>query len=280
MSTCIEQTRRRSNRIPKVLPIVLSGSDLEGKQFSEQAKTLVLSRYGAGIVSTNKLAPQEVLILRCVDTNKEAAVRVVGQVGRTPEGYTYGVAFLDASVNLWDVEFTLQLEADGEVKSMLFECTSCHGREAINPNDIELDVYRINQTISRFCPECGKSTSWREVSGDADSKLSSTHSQKETEHQATPTRRLVDRRKHVRAKVKFSACIRHSGSEEIVACENISKGGFCFRGSKHYLEKSMIEVALPYSPGDPAIFVPAQIVWGQELAAEKLFRCGAAYVKS
>ena len=28
------------------------------------------------------------------------------------------------------------------------------------------------------------------------------------------------------------------------------------------------------------IFVPARIVYAQELATEKLFRCGAAYVKS
>jgi hypothetical protein len=51
--------RRRSNRIPKTISIILSGSDIEGKQFSEQTKTLVLSRHGAGIVSINKLAMQE-----------------------------------------------------------------------------------------------------------------------------------------------------------------------------------------------------------------------------
>ncbi len=42
----------------------------------------------------------------------------------------------------------------------------------------------------------------------------------------------------------------------------------------------MIEVALPYSPGEPAIFFKARIVWVVELAAEKHFRCGAAYVKA
>ena len=271
---------RRSNRISKAISIMLSGSDIEGKQFSEQTKTLVLSRHGAGIVSTNKLAPQTVLIIRCVETNKEAAVRVVGQVARTPESYTYGVALLDPSVDLWDVEFAPQIEAEAEAKSMLLECTSCHNREATNPNDIELDVYAINQTISRFCKGCGQSTPWREVDSNADTKPSSINTQTQPEAPQIPTPRLENRRKDVRAKVKFSACIRHSGSQEIVACENVSRGGFCFRSPTRYVEKSMIEVALPYSPGEAGIFVPARIVYAQELPAEKLFRCGAAYVKS
>jgi len=274
---------RRSKRIPKAVSIVLSGSDLEGKQFCEQTKTLMLSRHGAGIISINKLAPQEALFIRCVETNKEAAVRVVGQVGRMTDGYIYGVAFLDPSANLWDVEFVpLRIEADWEAKSMLLECTSCHAREALNPNDIELDVYAINQTISRYCKHCEKSTPWEEASSEADTKPSSIPTEKKPEPEAIPTSaaRPENRRKHVRAKANFSACIRHSGSEEIVACENVSRGGFCFKGPKRYAEKSVIQVAIPYSAGAPGIFVPAQIVWVQELAADKRFRCGAAYVKS
>jgi hypothetical protein len=274
--------RRRSNRISKALSIILSGSDIEGKQVSEQTKTLVLSRHGAGIVSIHKLNPEEVLFIRCLETNKEAAVRVVGQVGRMSESYIYGVAFLHSNVDLWDVEFAPQIEADGEAESMLLECTSCHNREAINPNDIELDVYAISQTISRHCKKCGRSTPWRESGGDADANPSPTETQKGPQHEVgpIPAGPRENRRKDVRAKVNFSACIRHSGSEEIVVCENVSRGGFCFRSPKRYAEKSNIEVALPYSPGAPGIFVRAQIVHVHELERDKLFRCGAAYVKS
>jgi hypothetical protein len=166
--------------------------------------------------------------------------------------------------------------------SMLLECTSCHEREALNPSDIELDVYAISQTISRYCKKCGRSTSWREASGDADANPSPTEAKKGQQHEVgpIPVAPRENRRKHVRANVKFSACIRHSGSEEIVACKNVSRGGFCFMGRKRYVEKSKIEVALPYSPGAPGIFVRAQIVHVHELERDKLFRCGAAYVKS
>ena len=287
--------RRRSKRISKAIPILLSGSDSEGQQFSEQTRTLVLSRHGAGIFSTKKLAPQAVLIVRSVETNKEAAVRVIDQVAGTPEGYTYGVAFLDPSVNLWNVEFAPEPEDEAGAKSMLLECASCHEREAVNPNDVELDVYAINKAVSRFCANCGTPTSWKEVSGAIETKPSSPDTKKddakkddatkddtkkEPATEATPTSRQENRRKDVRARVNFSACIRYSGSQEIVTCENLSRGGFCFRSSKRYAEKSMIEVALPYSEGEQAIFFKARIVWVVELAAEKLFRCGAAYVKA
>src|SRR2546430_9964138 len=72
---------RRSNRIAKEIAILLVGSDMEGKMFSEQTKTVLLSRHGAGIVSQYALSAEQELILRRLDTNKEAEVRVVGNLG-------------------------------------------------------------------------------------------------------------------------------------------------------------------------------------------------------
>jgi len=55
---------RRSSRIPKEIAILLVGSDMEGKMFSEETKTVVLSRHGAGIVSQYALYAEQELILR------------------------------------------------------------------------------------------------------------------------------------------------------------------------------------------------------------------------
>ena len=68
---------RRSSRIPKEIDILVVGSDTEGKVFSEQTKTVLLSRHGAGIVSRYKLSAEQELILRRLDTNKEADVSLV-----------------------------------------------------------------------------------------------------------------------------------------------------------------------------------------------------------
>src|SRR6202040_3681118 len=96
MAACVpQQVVRSSGRIPKQIPILLIGSDLDGKVFSEPTHTVLLSLHGAGIVSHHKLSPEQELILRCPERNIEAEIRVVGQLGSRQNIYTYGVAFSD-----------------------------------------------------------------------------------------------------------------------------------------------------------------------------------------
>jgi hypothetical protein len=71
--------------------------------------------------------------------------------------------------------------------------------------------------------------------------------------------RTANRRRHVRTRVSFTACIRQDGAEEIVECGNISKGGFSFRSRKAYVAGSTIDAALPYYPGTQPVFVDALI---------------------
>jgi hypothetical protein len=274
---------RRSGRIPKAVDILLFGTDANGQVFSEETKTVLLSRHGAGIFSKRKLFPEQEVIIRCVDTNKEAEVRVVGQVGEQSEGYVYGVAFLNPSMNLWPVEFPPLLESEKEANRMLLECNSCQDRKVINPNDLEVDVFAIHQGILRYCERCGTSTIWKQASGDAASEASPPPVEQETQQGVSrvPATRPENRRRDVRAKMNFTAFIRYPGfGGETVVCENMSRSGFCFRSHKRYSERLMIEVAVPYSPNTPNIFVPAQIVYVQEMTQEKLFRCGAFYVRS
>jgi hypothetical protein len=53
-----------------------------------------------------------------IDGNKEAGVRIVGQVGTHLENYAYGVAFLDININFWDREFAQVAELEREVISL------------------------------------------------------------------------------------------------------------------------------------------------------------------
>ena len=92
--------------------------------------------------------------------------------------------------------------------------------------------------------------------------------------------RPANRRRHMRIRVNFSACVRHPAhADDIVECENVSKGGLCFHSRKEYSVNSSIEIAAPFSPGEPALFVPAQIRRVEELPGGKVFRYGAAYLK-
>ena len=285
---------RRSSRIPKQVAIQLVGSDTEGKVFSEQTKTVVLSRHGAGIVSQHKLSAEQELILRCVETNKEAEVRVVGQLGSQTDIYTYGVAFVDPNVDFWDAEFPPLTESEKQASRFLLQCSSCKSREMVEQSDLESDVYAINQGLVRYCKRCGYSTVWTRSTGAAEDESLSLETARRAEPAASPGPAPPEpapaprpagppenRRKHPRTKVNFKACIRRSGFEDdITVCEDMSRGGLRFKSRKRYFEATTIEVAVPYSPGAQSIFVPAQIVFVQELKEEKLFRCGVAYVRS
>jgi hypothetical protein len=86
----------------------------------------------------------------------------------------------------------------------------------------------------------------------------------------------VNRHKYPRIKVNYIALVRHpERGEEFVQCEDVSRGGLRFKSTSRYLEQTRIEVAAPYSSGQPAIFVPARIVYVQELPEQNLFRYGA-----
>jgi hypothetical protein len=292
---------RRSSRIPKEIAILLTGSDIEGKVFSEQTKTVLLSRHGAGIVSRYKLSAEQELILRRLDTNKETEVRLVGQIGAEGEVYTYGVAFLDSTSNFWGIQFPSPSEEEQKTRVVLMECGSCQTRETVEQSDLESDVYRINEGIVRYCKNCGSSTFWKRGSEDVaevpavvEMVQSRSMGWVDEEEQAPapapvavaappapePAARRENRRKHVRTKVTFQACVRSfAHGDDIVTCEDVSRGGLCFKSRKPYVEKFKIEVAAPYTPGMQNFFTPAEIVHVEELKDQKKFRCGVAYLK-
>jgi hypothetical protein len=357
---------RRSGRIPKQIAIALIGSDIEGRVFSEQTKTVVLSRHGAGIISAYKLSAEQEVVIRNEESNREIEARIVGQIGSDGDTYIYGIAFLDPQINFWGLDFPDLSETEKQATHTLLECSSCHTREMADHSDLASDVMAVNESIMRYCQKCGLSTLWKKAlpggrsteDGSPESATARFSSAAERPVGALPSWQresafagpawmhaealepiapatmlepiapsaLVDRsaailpasepadtpaaaapsaagsdariavkesgahvavkerdnrRKHTRTRVNFKACVRRAGSaDDIVACEDMSRGGLRFKSSREYFEKTLIEVAVLYSQGDQAIFVPAQIVYVQELPEQKLYRCGAIYLRS
>jgi hypothetical protein len=341
---------RRSGRIPKQIAITIVGSDTEGRVFSERTKTVLLSRHGAGIQSTYKLSPEQELVIRSEESNKEIEARLVGQIGSDGDTFIYGVAFLDSKINFWGVDFPDLSETEKRARQTLLECSNCRSREMADHSDLASDVMAVNDGIVRYCKKCGSSTLWKlaatpsQSDGDGASPEDSLGEPGETgpappgpwrgaerpggakerpsafagaawmdtetrgsapplepvkpsmPEEATPAtassgvrvatkdvpaKERENRRKHARTRVNFKACVRRPDStEDIVACEDMSRGGLRFKSKHQYFEKTLIDVAVPYSPGDQAIFVPAQIVYVQELPEQKLYRCGVMYLRS
>jgi PilZ domain len=370
------QRKRRSGRIAKELPIVLLGTDATGKVFSEETNTVVLSRHGAGVVTRYRFSPDELLTLRLPGTAKEAAIRLVGQIGGEPGRYVYGVTFVDPNPDFWAMEFPPPDPFESASPRIALECSMCQSRQDMEQGDIEEDVYSVNGNILRFCAECGTSTPWKKATGealpvpptrpaktnfdfpprtsapktpkpvsdapafaessepvlaasnisgsDAPSPYSASSATSEfaslsdiqispavasatavlqvpepatarpvirvttpaAKSEDIPARDLdangrpVNKRRHVRIRVSFSACVRHPAhADEIVECENVSKGGVCFHSLQQYPLDSLIEVAAPFSPGETALFVPAQIKRVEPLSGGLVFRYGVEYTK-
>jgi hypothetical protein len=406
--------KRRSGRIAKELGIVLLGTDTAGKVFSEETKTVVLSRHGAGVVSRYRLTPDELLTLRLLGSGKQAVVRLVGQIGDESGRYVYGLAFLEPDPDFWPMEFPPSESFEPASLSLTLECSLCQSHQDVEQHEIEEDVYSVNGNILRHCESCGTSTPWRKAPDQGEPALAASPLERSFEpsvpsfaasRDSTPVRfsrasparppkpnfnlsspkpaprtahpdfalpepsfaatfeptlgaappvgdapatpasvsysaasltsdfasmakvetslavasgtaaleapgpvialpatqvarpasipkeppareldrngRPVNKRRHVRIRVRFSACVHHpSHTDEIVECENVSKGGVCFHGVEQYPVNSLIELAAPFSPGETALFVPAKITRIEALSGGKVFRYGVEYLNS
>jgi hypothetical protein len=277
---------RRSNRIAKQIHVTLIGTDTDGKTFIEHTHTLLLSQYGANVVSKYKLSPEQELVLRWPDGNKEADVRIVGQVGTHLENYAYGVKFVDANINFWNREFEQMAELEREVISAALECTRCGRQESLAQDDLELDVYAFNDNVIRYCKKCRSSTTWKvggkPTPGNPEQVQPLSHPPADEVATSVPAERTApeDKRQHRRLKVNLAACIRRPGfDDDVVICEDMSRGGVRFKSRLQYFADTTIEIAVPYTRGSSDIFVSAQILYVQALDKRGFYRCGAAYTK-
>jgi len=248
------------------------------------------------------------LTVRLVDSDEEVEVRLVGHIGQRDGAFVYGIAFRHPEIDFWKVEFPR--EPAITIHNLTFECEICRTRQVIEQNDIEEDVHAVNDCILHHCQECDCSTSWRRAVPEASAPAvpaSPVEAIAEAARDlpepvlvttgaaiaatafepikagsttiAQTAGRRENRRAHVRTKVTFTACVRYASSDEVVECDNVSKGGLCFRSRRHYPANEMIEIAAPYSVGEQAIFVSAAVRRVEELPSG-LFRYGLEYAKS
>jgi len=294
--------QRRSGRLSQEIPIILIGSDAEGTVFSEETKTVVLSRHGAGIVSYHKLVAEQELTLRVKAASREAEVRVVGEIGQEGEKHTYGVSFLDEREDFWEVEFPPAPAWQEEREpSLTLECGGCRGVVEVINGDFEYDVCAIHGGLARFCEECGLLTVWRRPTEIAARPRKEKAVKKaepeemqvavslaewveaERENKVVAVAEEVNRRKRVRAKVNFLACVRPERfGEEVVRCIDMSRGGVSFRGKNPYEKDLPITIAVPYAAEvreAPAIFVRGRIAHVCAMGHGETWKCGVEFLR-
>jgi PilZ domain len=249
------------------------------------AHSLLISRNGGVLRMQEKFFPgQEISLKRPLEGAgiRSARARIVAEIDHEPEGFLYAVHILEPRSDFWDVEFPSPHKAEEALARLLMECSFCERREVVYLNELELKSFESRKCVARICKVCEAPSIWVE----AQSELVSPESQ--AAHGSEVGRfaanheddRVLPRRNRTRVRARVLACIRRRGfQEEVAVCEDLSKGGIAFRSRNQYPEGTRVEIAVPFTPGSGAIFVPIRIVFSQPIPSAGLFRHGAAYLK-
>ncbi|HXY00679.1 MAG TPA: PilZ domain-containing protein [Candidatus Limnocylindrales bacterium] len=267
---------RQSDRVSLRVQVEASWLTTSGTTVQQPAQSLLVSRNGGVIRLQDKLfVGQELTLHRKLegDQTKTVRARIVAEVDKEPEGFIYAVAILEPRADFWDIEFPALQKAEEALARLLMECSFCQRREVVYLNEMELKSFEIRKCVARLCKHCDSPSIWIEAQAQ-------TPSEGEGPARGGRDERVIPRRNRTRVRARVLACIRRRGfQEEVVVCEDLSKGGISFRSRNQYPEGSRLEVAVPYTPGAGAIFVPIRIVFSQAIATAGLFRHGAAYVR-
>jgi hypothetical protein len=267
---------RQSDRVSLRLQVEASWIGSDGLAVKKPAESLLVSRNGGVIRLQEKLfTGQELTLKRNLDGDATKLVRakIVAEIDHEPEGFLYAISILEPRVDFWEIDFPPLHQGEEALARMLMECSFCQRREVAYLNEMELKSFEIRRCAARVCRHCDAPSIWVEAQSE-NGNLEVPPSR------AADEERVIPRRNRTRVKARVLACIRQRGfQEEVVVCEDLSKGGVSFRSRNKYPEGTRLEVAVPYTPGAGAIFVPIRIVFSKPISSAGLFRHGAAYLR-
>ncbi|PYU66506.1 MAG: hypothetical protein DMG49_22075 [Acidobacteria bacterium] len=275
--TTLSDGLRQSDRVSFRMPVEASWVSPAGATLTQAAETLLVSRNGGVLRLSEKLSMGQELHLRRNlegDTWKNTRARVVAEIDQDPPNhFLYAIHILDPRSDFWDIEFPALHKAEEALARLLMECSFCQRREVVYLNELQLKSFEVRKCVARLCKLCDSPSIWIESQSEIRDPENGGSSRSVED-------RVIPRRNRTRVKARILACIRHRGfQEEIAVCEDLSKGGLSFRSRNQYAEGSRVEVAVPFTPGAGAIFVPIRIVFSQSIPTAGLYRHGAAYIK-
>ena len=276
MTTTRTESIRQSDRVSFRMPLEASWMDNSGIVRKVPAQSLLVSRNGGVILVPEKFSTgQEISLRRQLEGDyvKTVRARILAEIDRDSEGFMYAMHLLEARPDFWDIQFPSLRDAEEALARLLMECSFCQRREVVYLNELELKSFESRKCVARICKLCDAPSIWIEAQSEMGAAETLTNRTLDDE-------RLLPRRNRTRVKARVLACIRRRGfQEEVAVCEDLSKGGIAFRSRNQYPEGSRVEIAVPFTPGAGAIFVPIKIVFSQPIPSAGLFRHGAAYLK-
>lgn len=261
--------KRRSDRLMLTIPLHVSGLDLKGAGFKDDARTVTLNRHGARIMTLRLLSSGQTVRLTNLVSRREADFRVVGPLSpHSEKGGEWGVECLDGQKqNIWGIQFPPPPSGQEAESAALLECRSCHTVALLRMSLVEVEVLGTSGLLTKVCENCKSNTPW----GYAEKQVAMGAPPEEAamlaEAGAGPAAsKGADLRRHRRVALQLPVLIRdYSGKFELTKSENVSKGGFCFASEKDFHVGEGVMVACPYSGSDQSLEVSAKIVRRQSL---------------
>src|SRR4029077_6675398 len=225
--TTLSDGLRQSDRVRFRMPVEVSWASRDGGTVVQNAETLLVSRNGGVIRLTEKLSMgQELHLRRNLDGDnwKKTRARVVAEIDQDPPNhFLYAVHILDPRADFWEIDFPSPHKGEGALARLLMEGSFCQRREVVSLNELQLKSFEVRKCVARVCKHCDSPSIWIESQSEM-RPMQSGPGQPSVED------RVIPRRNRTRVKARVLACIRRRGfQEEIVVCEDLSKGGLSFR---------------------------------------------------
>jgi len=263
---------RRSERPLLRVPLLVEGSDADGKPFKERTTTILVNRRGARIGLKNSVRPGDEITITNLLMQQSSPFRVVGRVenpiGQDPE---WGVECLQPIETFWGVIFPQKREdlPTANIVDALLECRECHVREM---TELVMDDYRelnAQGSLKRDCPKCQAEREW--VLGTVDVTLEDmSRKSVDPEYSIAETLQAAQRRTAKRYVVMLPVRTRHwEGGEEVTHTENLSHMGMCFSSNLVMKEGDTVFLTVGDQPEDQQVEVAARICWRRPLGGSK-----------
>jgi len=252
--------KRTSDRIRYSFKIHITGTDSAGFDFSQPARTEVVTRDGGVIVCPMSLTVGDTI--NVMRAEQRANARIVGQVGILAAEQLYGMQFVEPARNFWGIEFGLRdVAAAGRV---VLQCGGCMTQMVLPLAEIEMLVFESTKVVSHDCDRCRHQTLWMEpVNLGEPELLTGAEAFTQTYEVRRPVRAgSINDRKFQRISMRNTkACIRRYGhDDDVVEVVDLSRGGVHFVSYIEYYKDTRVEVAVPYTEGGANVFVPAEVV--------------------
>jgi hypothetical protein len=263
-----EVARRRTDRILAPVRIRVIGNDASGVSFAEETVTVSFNQQGARISLTHSLLPDDIVLIRNLETRIEDEFRVVGGFQEIFGGRReWGVEALNPMTEIWGVKFTTP--AEGLHPKLLIECAACKRAEQAIVSSIEYQVLLSTGLISRHCGRCGETTRWKPSEQAVTAEAMAAGAEK-VSAQSKP-------RKARRIKLTMSTRVRNSwGVSDVAQTRDVSKAGLCFVSSQRFQVGEEVYITLPFATHQVAVETKGKIVWSAEASGKRLY--GVCYV--